>query len=380
MTGLLRTVYVTLVAGWAIAVFGTVSAAAHEIGTTKVTARIGATGYSIEVVVDPPSLLARLESLAGLPRSGPLPSGDYPARIEALQREFLSQVDIRFDEERVTPQFAYAANVQTDPLEQELGPGPATIRLTGSVPVNARAFTWRYSLTTASYAFAAVPDGANDAGRGSRGVRGIQWLEGGQVSGAFALEAATHSPSRANIAWTYFTLGFTHIVPKGVDHILFVLGLFFFSRRIRPMLWQVTAFTIAHSITLALSIYGVVRIAPDIVEPLIALSIAYVAVENLFTSRLRPWRIALVSAFGLLHGMGFAGVLSELGLPRSEFVTALITFNAGVEAGQLAVIAGAFALVAYWTSHREWYRRRIVVPASAAIALVGVFWTIERLL
>ena len=152
------------------------------------------------------------------------------------------------------------------------------------------------------------------------------------------------------------------------------------GRRLRPMLWQVTAFTVAHSITLALSIYGVVRIAPAIVEPLIALSIAYVAVENLFTSHLRPWRIALVSAFGLLHGMGFAGVLSELGLPRSEFVTALITFNAGVEAGQLAVITGAFVLVAYWTSHREWYRRRIVVPASATIALVGVFWTIQRLL
>jgi len=105
-----------------------------------------------------------------------------------------------------------------------------------------------------------------------------------------------------------------------------------------------------------------------------------VAVENIFTSQLRPWRIALVSAFGLLHGMGFAGVLSELGLPRSEFVTALVTFNAGVEAGQLAVIAGVFVLVAGWASHREGYRQRIVVPASATIALVGVYWTVQRLL
>jgi hypothetical protein len=348
-----------------------IPASAHEIGTTRVTAHFGASAYAIDVVVDPPSLLGRLETLAGRSKSGPLPSAEYQARIEALQREFLSQVDIRFDGDRAAPQFAYTASVQTDPLEQELGPGPATIRLTGRVPAYARAFTWRYSLTTASYALAAAHEGAKDA---------IEWLEGSQVSRAFALEAVTAPLSRAGIAWTYFTLGFTHIVPKGLDHILFVLGLFFFSRRIRPMLWQVTAFTIAHSITLALSIYGVVKIAPAIVEPLIALSIAYVAIENIFTSQLRPRRIALVSAFGLLHGMGFAGVLSELGLPRSEFVTALITFNLGVEAGQLSVIAGAFVLVAYWTRNREWYRRRIVVPASAAIALVGVFWTVQRVI
>jgi len=348
-----------------------VPASAHEIGTTRVTATVGAANYSIEVVVDPPSLLGRLESLAGQPRSGELPAADYRARIDALQKQFLSQVDIRFDGQRVVPHFAYTAGVHTDALAEELGPAPATIHLTGPVPARAGALTWSYSLTAASYAFAAGRDGAKGE---------IEWLEGPQASRPFALEGATGTLSRGQIAWTYFSLGFTHIVPKGLDHILFVLGLFFFSRRIRPMLWQVTAFTIAHSITLALSIYGVVRIAPGIVEPLIALSIAYVAMENIFTSQLRPWRIALVAGFGLLHGMGFAGVLTELGLPRSEFVTALITFNAGVEAGQLAVIGGAFVLVAYWTSHREWYRRRIVVPASAAIALVGVYWTVERLL
>jgi hypothetical protein len=366
----LRTACATLACGWVLAA----TAVAHEIGTTRVTAHIGPTEYAIEVVVDPPSLLGRLESLAGQPRSGPLAAGDYQARIEALQREFLSQIDIRFDGQRVPARFAYRASAQpnaSSPDDDEYGPGPAVIHLTGRVPAHARAFTWKYTLTAASYPFVAGHDGA----KGS-----TEWLEGAQVSRAFAIEAITSPPSRGQIAWTYFTLGFTHIVPKGVDHILFVLGLFFFSRRLRPMLWQVTAFTIAHSITLALSIYGVVRIAPAIVEPLIALSIAYVAVENIFTSRLRPWRIALVSAFGLLHGMGFAGVLSELGLPRSEFVTALITFNAGVEAGQLAVIAGAFVLVAYWTSHREWYRRRIVVPASASIALMGVYWTVQRLL
>jgi hypothetical protein len=137
-------------------------------------------------------------------------------------------------------------------------------------------------------------------------------------------------------------LGYTHILPKGTDHILFVLGIFLLSTRWRPILAQVTAFTVAHTITLGLTIYGIVSLSPRIVEPLIALSIVYVAVENVVTPELRPWRVALVFAFGLLHGMAFAGVLSQLGLPRTEFLTALLCFNAGVELGQLSVILGAF--------------------------------------
>ena len=124
--------------------------------------------------------------------------------------------------------------------------------------------------------------------------------------------------------------------------------------------------------------YGVVSLPPLIVEPLIALSIAYVAVENLVTSELKPWRLALVFSFGLLHGMGFAGVLRDLGLPRSQFLTSLITFNLGVEAGQLAVIALAFVVAAYWRRNRRTYRRLVVQPASAAIALTGLYWTLQR--
>src|SRR5207342_280783 len=114
----------------------------------------------------------------------------------------------------------------------------------------------------------------------------------------------------------------------------------------------------AHSITLGLSIFGLIAVPPSIVEPLIAVSIAYVAIENLFLRELRPWRIALVFAFGLLHGMGFAGALKELGLPPSEFLTALLTFNVGVEAGQLAVIGTAFLLIGWYSADRVWYRRR----------------------
>jgi hydrogenase/urease accessory protein HupE len=178
--------------------------------------------------------------------------------------------------------------------------------------------------------------------------------------------------------WKYLTLGFTHILPDGLDHILFVLGLFLLSTRIRPLLWQVTAFTIAHSITLALALYGVVRVPTLIVEPIIALSIAFIAVENLFTTDLKPWRPLVVFGFGLIHGLGFASVLTETGLPRAQFATALLSFNVGVELGQLAVIVLAFAALGWW-QRRIWYRRAVAVPASTVIAVIAIGWTVLRL-
>ena len=113
---------------------------------------------------------------------------------------------------------------------------------------------------------------------------------------------------------------------------------------------------------------------------MIALSIAYVAIENLVVGELKPWRLALVFSSGLLHGIGFAGVLRALGLPRPAFLTALVTFNVGVEAGQLSVIAICLALCAYWRRDRASYRRFVVVPASFAIAVVGIFCTVQRVL
>jgi HupE / UreJ protein len=203
-------------------------------------------------------------------------------------------------------------------------------------------------------------------------------VEAGRASSPLPLRAAAPArPGWLHAAARFVALGFTHIVPAGPDHILFLLGLFLLSTRLRPLLWQVTAFTAAHSITLALALYGVVRLPPIVVEPLIALSIAFVAVENLFTTNLKPWRPFVVFGFGLIHGLGFAGVLMEMGLPRAQFGTALVSFNIGVELGQLAVIALAFAAVGWWR-RRGWYRAAIVLPASTTIAAVALFWTIQR--
>ncbi|MEL6680217.1 MAG: HupE/UreJ family protein, partial [Pseudomonadota bacterium] len=170
---------------------------------------------------------------------------------------------------------------------------------------------------------------------------------------------------------TYTVIGFEHIVPKGLDHILFVLGLFFLSMRRAPLLWQVTAFTLAHSVTLALGILGLVSVPASIVEPLIAASIVYVGIENVLSKGLTPWRPVVVFVFGLLHGLGFASVLGEIGLDPGQFAISLIGFNVGVELGQLAVIAVAFALVGYFFGAKPWYRARIAIPASLAIAAVG---------
>ena len=181
------------------------------------------------------------------------------------------------------------------------------------------------------------------------------------------------------MAGLYARLGFIHIVPEGTDHILFVLGLFLLSARLRPLVWQVTAFTVAHAVTLTLAAFDVVTLPPRVVEPLIALSVAYVAIENVLTDRMTRWRPAVVFGFGLLHGLGFAGVLGELGLPEDERLLALLSFNAGIEVGQLAVIATAALSLGWWRT-RPWYRPRVTVPASLAIAAVGLVWAVERAL
>ena len=182
-----------------------------------------------------------------------------------------------------------------------------------------------------------------------------------------------------SVALRFVQLGFLHILPEGLDHILFVVGLFFFSTLLRPLLLQVTAFTIAHSLTLGLSLLGGVSLPSRLVEPLIALSIAVVAIENIFFRKMRPSRFLIVFGFGLIHGLGFAGVLKGLGLPEGQFLKVLVSFNVGVELGQLAVIALASALTV-WMWKKPWYFRRVAVPVSALIAAVGFFWFIQRLL
>lgn len=299
----------------------------------------------------------------------------------------------------------------------------------------------------------AVPEGTRGltvewpAGSGALVLRqqGVEepytgYLEGGTESPEILLAGGGQQT-----AWqaflTYIPVGFDHILPKGLDHILFVLGLFFLSTHLKPLIWQVSAFTAAHTVTLALGALGLVSVPGSIVEPLIAASIVYVAVENIFSSGLNRWRPLVIFGFGLLHGLGFASVLGEFGLPEDQFIPALIGFNVGVEVGQLTVIAIMFLCV--WQALRvargeggvqgakmlyvgltvlalvlclvpmpavvqmleapvplflvplalvftacflsvqfrqtaEPFRRFVAIPASVGIAVVGAYWFVER--
>jgi len=340
---------------------------AHEIGTTRVSVLFApdARTYEIEIITDASALAEKLDAAAGRETSAAAPFRLEPlgATIADL---FLRRVKIAFDGSQVRPEVACSVAAAGDDLSGAI----ATIRLRGAIPDGARSLAWTYGWTFASYPLTIRRSPTEDPV--------TEWLEGGESSAPFAWASPALRLDRLGTARRYLALGFTHIVPGGLDHVLFVLGIYLLSGRVRAVLWQVSAFTLAHSITLGLGLYGIVSVPPRIVEPLIALSIAYVAIENIFLSELRPWRVALVFAFGLLHGLGFAGALQELGLPRAELATALVAFNAGVEAGQLAVIGAAFVLVGGACAHQAWYRQRVVVPASVAIACTAIYWTITR--
>jgi hydrogenase/urease accessory protein HupE len=185
--------------------------------------------------------------------------------------------------------------------------------------------------------------------------------------------------SKTDTAFLYLRLGYKHILPLGLDHILFVLSLFLMGSELKPILWQSLAFTIAHSVTLGLATYKVITIPPTIVEPLIALSIMYVALENVFTQRLRKSRIGVVFLFGLIHGLGFAGALNSLGLPKDAYLASLVMFNVGVELGQLTVILAAFFLFGKWFRHKPYYHKYFVIPLSVIIAAIALYWFIQRL-
>lgn len=200
------------------------------------------------------------------------------------------------------------------------------------------------------------------------------------IKNVFAHDIQLHKlppPTTFEIIKRYTQMGYEHIIPLGADHILFILGLFLLTAKIKPLIWQVTMFTLAHSLTLAMAALGILALSPKIVEPFIALSIAYIAIENILAARLNPARTAVVFCFGLMHGLGFAGILQEAGIPRDKFFPALISFNVGVELAQICLIIMAMYLVGRF-GDRPWYRSRIVIPCSLMIALTGLLWFCQR--
>ena len=357
-----------------------IPAAAHEIRPAVVNVQIQADGnFQVSLQVNMEAALAGVS-----PEHSDTNESPNAERYNSLRALPAPKLDERI--RAFWPQYSEGLHLEFDGVNSTLTlitldiPEPAdlararitTLRVTGSVPAGAKTLRWSYAPQYGGSVLRLQRVGSSEMI--------AAWIREGETSATYPLSGDIAGATRTAVFGQYVVLGFTHILPKGLDHMLFVLGLFLLSTRLSPLLWQVTAFTLAHSITLALSMYGVIALSPAIVEPLIAASIVAIAVENLFTARLHTWRIFVVFGFGLLHGLGFAGVLTEIGLPRDEFVTGLVAFNVGVEGGQLAVIALVFLAVGYWFRHRPWYRQRVVLPLSALIALTGVYWMVERVI
>lgn len=335
---------------------------AHEIGESRVIFTAGATSWSALVTTAPTPLINRLELLAGLPPSRDLDE----ARALALLERFEAELPLHFHTAINGEPVPVTVGLERLEMPPDVSrPALLVLKVEGPLPHHARDITWQFDLLKSRYALQISAH--------------TYWLDGDEPSQPIPLNPAASEPLPTLIA-QYLKLGFTHIIPMGPDHVLFVLGLVLLTTRTGPLLAQITAFTVAHCLTLFLALGGVIALPPSVVEPLIALSISYVAIENILARQMTPWRPLLVFGFGLMHGLGFAGVLTELGLPERDRLVAILAFNLGVEAGQLAVVGLVLGTVLIWCKDRPWYRTRIVHPASAAIAFIGLYWTTQRVI
>ncbi len=274
--------------------------------------------------------------------------------------------------------------------------GPAIPALVVSVqnPLpdgHAEAWSWllRGDEWTPRYALGAAPEARSDSWQ--RG--GTELFQSSELANQHKAKARTAQPNAApaepepglgTLAWRFVVLGFEHILPKGIDHLLFVAGVVLGSvRNLRQILLALTAFTLAHTLTLGLSQTGWVCAPPQIVEPIIALSICLVGVDNLrrrHETTGASWRRnAVIFAFGLVHGLGFGTALAELSFQREQLLVALLSFNIGVELGQIT-----FVLLLLLALHRikdaRTLQRYVVVPGSCAIVAAGLVFAVTRVM
>ena len=204
-----------------------------------------------------------------------------------------------------------------------------------------------------------------------------QWLKpGNQTSNLGILQVKNNTTNFSILGiWN----GILQIILYGFDHILFILGLFFFSHKLKPLLIQVITFTIAHSITLIFGGLGYITISPLIIEVIIAASIIWIGFENLFRKKIKVSRLGVIFTFGLVHGFGFASMFKPKGLEGTDYYLNLLSFNIGIELGLLITLLPLIILIPLF-NRLSWYRILIAMPASIIIALFGVEMFIDRIL
>lgn len=302
-----------------------------------------------------------------------MPASELKVAFDAFKEKFIDSISLKAGNDALPLQIV---TISIPPTGYTKVPRISVILLQTQLPASATSLQWYYPK---KFGDNAVRLKQIDKGNGLWHWSQWQWLRNDAESKPFSLTEIVARQDILEVIATYIVLGFEHILPRGLDHILFILGLFLLSTHWRPLLWQVTMFTVAHTITLGLAMNNIVELPANIVEPLIALSIAYVGIENVLVRHLHKSRLILVFVFGLVHGLGFASVLSDFGMPDTDFITALISFNVGVELGQIATILLAFILVGYWFKNQDRYRKTIVLPGSVFISVIGLYWFVDRL-
>ncbi len=303
-----------------------------------------------------------------------LEASDLRQQFMAFHAELLDGVELVVDGASIPLEIG---EITIAPPGYTKVPRASVIHLVGVIPKESISLRWYYPLR---FGDQAVRVRQVNEEAGEYHWSGHQWIEDDRPSEPFSLTQVFAKPTFWSVSSPYLSAGFLHIVPKGLDHILFILGIFLMSMQLRPLVLQVTMFTIAHSLTLSLGVFRLVHLQPKVVEPLIALSIAYVAFENLANDRLNRFRLPVIFVFGLRHGLGFASILTEFGLPADLYLAALLWFNVGVEFGQVALLIAAYLAITIWFSDPHVYRRSIVLPGSLLIGGLGAYWTVERVM
>ena len=299
---------------------------------------------------------------------------DLTVAFRSFHDRLLNGVQLAIDGKAVPLQIAA---VDIPPPGYTKVPRASVIYLEGHIPRDALALTWYYPLAFGDQAVRVrqVNEETNQWHWSAH-----QWIREDRPTDPFSLTEIFGQPSQIKVMNTYVEAGFFHIVPRGWDHMLFIMGIFLMTLKLKPLIWQATMFTLAHSITLTAGVFEWIRLPVAIVEPLIALSIAYVAIENLFLKRMSRLRLPVVFAFGLLHGLGFASMLTDFGLPEGAYIQALLWFNVGVEFGQLAVLFAGYFVLSIWFSRESTFRRWVTLPGSVIIGWIGVSWCYDRIL
>ena len=380
----LRSAGLLLFAAWCLFVAST--AAAHELRPSVIDLNVAGDVLDVEIRVNLEALIARIPPEHTSTETAPqvktyaqlraLDAVELRKRFGDFSEELLSGIDIAFDGQRAQPSINRIDLI--DAGDTRIARDSVVV-LVVPIPEGSQALVWSWAdafgPAIVRKGVASDPDSYTTLLSGGASSDALSLFEGASMG-----EGHSGQSARGGFLSTlvdYIRYGFVHIVPLGLDHILFVVGLFLLSPRVKPLVLQVSSFTFAHSLTLGLGVLGVLSVSPALVEPLIALSIVLVGVENMVSRSVSWRRMIMVFAFGLLHGLGFAGVLGDVGLAPGTFATSLLGFNIGVELGQLFVLLVCYLIVFKWRK-RSWYRNRIVRPGSLVIAGIGAFWFLER--